>query len=207
MKRLLFVVAALSATVLLVANNAQAATESSVPRKETVTTSGKVASIGGISLRPAVSTLDDPPSGGCSGDISFTTTANYLNGVLTDTETPYTGSVTCDVVNPGETMRFLQADAALFINGGLREPDAGPGSCGHETAADPPCVGTSSSATAVCLELSERCDGSYIGKNQFDMLLPDGWEWGSWPPECSLIHPTELTCLVQTDPLIVPPTI
>lgn len=206
MCKLGIILAVATASLLTLSGVATAEPGKSNPLPERVSKEYKVIQkTGKISIRSTVSTYDDPPSGGCWGETSFNTTAYYLDGLLVETDTPYQASVSCEVSSPLETMAFLQADAGMYINGGKREPDAAPRSCQKFQPSDSICVATVSSSRAQCF-VSERCDGLYGSANTFDMLLPEGWVYTSYPPECTLISPQEVSCLVGTDLVEIPPT-
>ncbi len=167
----------------------------------------KSSSTARVGIRPALSTLDDPPSGGCQEDVNASTTGEYDGTTLAliATETSYAGTLICEVGTPGQTMRYLWIQSSMFINGGLREPQPGPGECSHEVPTDAPCTEIDSVGSAFCLAASERCDGFYAATIEYDMLLPDGWVYTDWPSSCQQIGPPELACHAGTKTYTVPP--
>ncbi|MGY6652826.1 hypothetical protein ACXIZN_11710 [Amycolatopsis sp. TRM77291] len=206
MRRLGTILAVAAVSLVTLAGVATAEPSKPGPLPEKVSKEYKVVKkTGKILIRPTMGTYDDPPTGGCWGETSFNTTAYYLDGLLVETDTPYQAWVSCDVATPVETMAFLQTDAGMYINGGKREPDAAPRSCQKFQPSDPICVSVVSSSRAQCFS-SERCDGLYGSANTFDMLLPEGWVYTYYPPECTLIAPQEVSCLVGTDLTEIPPT-
>lgn len=207
MMRRLTMISAISAIALICFSTSATAEEGDGSNAVPVKTSRlfkATKKTGEISIRSTAAKDDVPPSGGCWGQTSFSTTATYINGLLAETDTPYQGSVSCQVSNSAETMAFLQADVGMYINGNQRQPDAAPSSCQRFQPSDPVCTATVSAGRAECF-ISERCDGYYGSANTFDMLLPEGWVYTSYPSECTLIAPQEVSCLVKTDLVEIPP--
>jgi len=92
----------------------------------------------------------------------------------------------------------------MFINGNIREPEPAAGTCQHETASDPLCVGVDSPGSAFCLAASERCDGLYSAAANYGLLLPDGWIYTSVPDNCVQFGPPEINCNVGTETEEIP---
>lgn len=207
MRRLGFIAALAVAFTTLAVGTAQAATSDNstdpIVKKYESTANTYVG------IRPAVTTLDDPPGQGCNATIQFNTTATYdgTTSVLESTETSYSGNVICTTTAAGQTMASLDADANMFINGNLREPDAPNAHCQHFAASDPLCLDVASTSSAFCFALSERCDGLYSAAEQYALLLPDGWVYTSWPENCDDLGSggQELLCNIGTESREIPP--
>ena len=195
---LIVVIAAISAITTPGIANASSSDQRVVVNFEDATTLKATA-------RPVNAQKDDPPGGGCSGEVGFNTTATYVNAVLVDTETPYHSSVTCDITASGQTMRHIFNVAELYINNQIAEPRAWPSECSHELPGDPPCLYGTSSANSLCLTITMRCDGWYHVVGGYTLLLPEGWIWTRWPSTCILLHESELSCTLSTPSRYVSP--
>lgn len=149
-------------------------------------------------VRPLV----DPPPNCDYSDISGSVTGYYTNGVLTSTETSYSSSVQCVPAVSGQTMEYLSDIAHLYLDS--NDVDQGTlGECSYP--ADPICTLAQSVGYYLCAG-DLNCSGVYQAAHYVDMLLPDGWQWGTPVTEnCSLFSPRELMCYQFTGTVVVPP--
>jgi hypothetical protein len=155
--------------------------------------------------------LDTPPA---SCDISgtndnpavtLTVQSNYIFGELVSTSSTMNGWVICDQSAPDQTMAYMSDAIDVNVNLGKRATGS-LGQCQHSSPTDPPCLGTGSYGTYLCVG-ETNCAGRYQAINYPTLMLPDGYIWTAWPANCEAMGGgRELYCYVGTGVLTVSPT-
>lgn len=152
----------------------------------------------------SVSPLSIPPQGGCSwANLTGSFTSHYVNGALVGVDGFYQGSVGCTATGPDQSMAHMSNIVRVYRDH-VVVSDGSVGECNESLVA---CLFAHSAGEYVCT-LYATCAGIYQLMHYPTMLLPDGWVWSSWPPECDAWGGNrELHCTGYSDTVVVTPTI
>lgn len=145
-----------------------------------------------------------PPQGGCSwANLTGTFNSHYVNGGLVGVDGFYQGSVGCSVTGPDQSMAHMSNIVRVYKDHSVVS-DGSIGECNETRAA---CLFAHSAGEYVCT-LYAACAGVYQLMHYPTMLLPEGWAWTSWPPECDAWGGNrELHCTGYSDTIVITPTI
>lgn len=140
----------------------------------------------------------------CPGVINGTVYSTYTDGVLTETETPWTASVICTFSEFNINNRHMSDGSELTINN-RTEKVADLFEC--SSPPDSTCTEAISNADDFCFPVGgATCDGTYLLNHVFTVLLPEGFTWNGVSPGCTLLDPAEMQCNITSNPVFVPPT-
>lgn len=150
----------------------------------------------------------DPPLGGCNfQSVGGTVTSYYVGGVLTRTETLYSGDLNCLTTAPGQTMEYMMDISKLQFGGSMVDEGELVQCHYNGFPGDQPCTFVFSAGDWNCYG-GVGCAGTYMMWHFPGALLPAGWAWTRYDTtRCSLLSPRELNCGYETNPVVVPPVI
>lgn len=190
--------------------SATTSTAAAAPRHSVVTVGLEPAGapVEATAIGPAAATgagaLLDPPMGGCYlGNLGGNVTGYYTNGVLTRTESTFFSSIDCTVTAPGQSMENLWDMASINLSAGGSGRGT-IGNCDFPNENMTPCVSVRSTGTWTC-PIGIRCAGEYWVDSETFMTLPSGWYWATLPADCTLLSSRQISCLIETGTVTVPP--